>query len=375
MMNKIKKIITLIFISTLIFDFSYANTINLGGALNLETKLKGEKFKEFFTDHSFIVSRGSRNILFRFKGKVYVIIENNSVVQKGTWKMNMLRNHVRLKPYKGAKSIYLSKLKDKPILFQYNKRPGLENTIRTTYKITDSNKKTILKQVAKFKDGTARGYDIAMEKKKKRATEAMSNMVSSALGVAGNFGGQFGSTSEVTHYFFQASGNYLQALEFLYRAYDNNTEADKIYASIEYMQNSKISETERLQTTKLIIDKSSTAIKSNIQNATHVFSEVGRTYYEKALPFALAATESTINLYVATSNAVNNINNSGGSVEAFFSNIQDVGAIAQVLPEIPGFVKNMNNTVKLVFSGAKEKKIRDNGNLNKKLAELDLDFE
>ena len=200
-------------------------------------------------------------------------------------------------------------------------------------------------------------------------------MVSSALGVAGNFGGQFGSTSEVTHYFFQASGNYLQALELLYRAYDNNTEADKIYSSLEYMQNSKISETERLQTTKLVIDSSSNSIKSNIQDASHVFSDVGRTYYEKALPYALAATESTINLYAATANAINNINSSGGSVESFFSNIQDVGAIAQVLPEIPSFVKNMNSTIRLVFSGAKEKKIRDNGNLNKKLAELDLDFE
>ena len=32
----------------------------------------------------------------------------------------------------------------------------------------------------------------------------------------------------------------------------------------------------------------------------------------------------------------------------------------------------MNTTIKFVFSGAKEKKIRDNGNLSKALDELEL---
>ena len=32
----------------------------------------------------------------------------------------------------------------------------------------------------------------------------------------------------------------------------------------------------------------------------------------------------------------------------------------------------MNSTIKLVFGGAKEKKIRDKGNLNKSLDELNL---
>ena len=47
----------------------------------------------------------------------------------------------------------------------------------------------------------------------------------------------------------------------------------------------------------------------------------------------------------------------------------------QIVPEIPKLAKNMSSTIGLVFSGAKEKKIRDNGNLNAKLKELDLDFE
>lgn len=357
------------------FTSSHSQSINLNGAINQEAKLKGAKFKEFFTDHEFTVTRGKRNITFKFNNKVYEIFENNEIVQKGTWKMNMLKNNIRLKPHNGAKSIYLSKLKDKPILFQYNTRPGKENTIRTTYKISQSNKNNIAKQIEAFKDGTAKGYDVAMEKKKSRASNALSKAVSSALGVAGNFNGQFGSSSEVTHYFFQASENYLTALEYLHRAYDNNVEADKMNASLVYMKNSKISEGERLKSTKLIIDNSSSAIRSNIQNSSMILSEVGRSYYEKSLPYAFAAIESSISLYSSVVNTANNVQSTGGSFESMFANMQDVGAVASILPELPTFVKNIHNTAGLVFSGAKEKKIRDNGNLNAKLAELDLDID
>ena len=44
-----------------------------------------------------------------------------------------------------------------------------------------------------------------------------------------------------------------------------------------------------------------------------------------------------------------------------------------MLPNIPEFTKNMTGTVKLIFSGAKSKKIRDKGNLSAALNELTLD--
>ena len=50
---------------------------------------------------------------------------------------------------------------------------------------------------------------------------------------------KYRATSNVSYYFFEASINYLQSLELLYRAYDNNAEADKISSSIDYLKNSK----------------------------------------------------------------------------------------------------------------------------------------
>ena len=361
-------IILLISISSL-----NAQSINLNSMIVKEPKLKGVQFKEFLTNHEFTVSRGNRSITFIFKGKVYEIRENNNLVQKGTWKMNIRKNNVRLKPYKGAKSFWLQKFKGKPLVFHYNTLPGKENTIKTTYKIIESNKNNIKRQIAKFQ-GTALQYDIYVKKKKNALNKTISNSVSAAIGFTGDLG-KFGSSSELTHYYFEASNNYLRALELLYRAYDNNVEADKINASLKYMNNSKNSEGDRLKSTKLIIDSSTDVLKSNIQNASYVFSELGRSYYEQALPFAFAAGQSTVNLISATSRVQQNVKSTGSGLESFFQNAKDIGAIMQIVPEIPKLAKNMSSTIGLVFSGAKEKKIRDNGNLNAKLKELDLDFE
>ena len=287
--------------------------------------------------------------------------------------MNIRKNNVRLKPYKGAKSFWLQKFKGKPLVFHYNTLPGKENTIKTTYKIIESNKNNIKRQIAKFQ-GTALQYDIYVKKKKNALNKTISNSVSAAIGFTGDLG-KFGSSSELTHYYFEASNNYLRALELLYRAYDNNVEADKINASLKYMNNSKNSEGDRLKSTKLILDSSTDVLKSNIQNASYVFSELGRSYYEQALPFAFAAGQSTVNLISATSRVQQNVKSTGSGLESFFQNAQDIGAIMQIVPEIPKLAKNMSSTIGLVFSGAKEKKIRDNGNLNAKLKELDLDFE
>ena len=61
-----------------------------------------------------------------------------------------------------------------------------------------------------------------------------------------------------------------------------------------------------------------------------------------------------------------------GGKHAFLRNFGEIVGIFQALPEINSFVKNMNSTIKLVFGGAKTKKIRDKGNLNKALEELNL---
>ena len=230
-------------------------TIDLSKSFKIEKNLKGKALKEFFTNHTFAISRDNKTLQYKFKNKIYEVTDNGKIIETGGWKMNAFtKKHIKLKPAKGSKPYFFKKLKDKPIIYSFNGLPGREGVTKKTYKIVESNSPLAQKQIASFK-GSAEDFDEEVNKEKNKLNKAVGNIVSNTLGISQDISksfGEFGASSEVSYYFFQASGNYLKALEFLHRAYDNNVEADKIFASLEYMKNSKIDENERLSSAKLL---------------------------------------------------------------------------------------------------------------------------
>ena len=184
---------------------------------------------------------------------------------------------------------------------------------------------------------------------------------------------RYRATSDISFFFFEASLNYLQALELLYRAYDNNIEADRINASISYLKESKSSEADRLNSTKSIIGTSTIKLQSNLQDTSYILSEKGRGYYEQSLPFVVGATESTIYLYNSSRGVLQKFSQLGGlSIDSLLSNSNDLVAAASIIPEIPQFSRDLIKTAKLVLNGAKEKKIRNEGKYSKALDQLNL---
>jgi len=178
---------------------------------------------------------------------------------------------------------------------------------------------------------------------------------------------KYGAKSLISYYFFEASNDYLSSLELLYRAYDLNVQADELNAQIEYNKNSKYSESQKLKSTKSLVDKGSIEIEAKLTDTSIVLSDLGRGYYEQSLPYAFSAAQNTIQLSLTFKNVVE------GGKQDILKNAGEIIGIFRVLPEISSFTKNMNSTIKLVFGGAKEKKIRDKGNFNKALNELNLD--
>ena len=164
----------------------------------------------------------------------------------------------------------------------------------------------------------------------------------------------------------------MSSLELLYRAYDQNTEADKLKAQIEYNRESKFTESQKLKSTKSIIDKSSVQINAKLTDTSLILSDLGRGYYEQSLPYAFSATENAYNLFITVKNTKERVSASGDLFTGLIDNLSEVVGLATILPEIPTFSRNMIETSKLIFSGAKTKKIRDKGNLNKALEELNL---
>ena len=84
----------------------------------------------------------------------------------------------------------------------------------------------------------------------------------------------------------------------------------------------------------------------------------------------LANKTNTVQLIITFKNVGEDIKSSGA--QGILRNFGEITGIFQALPEINVFVKNMNSTIKLVFGGAKSKEVKDKGNLNKALDELNL---
>ena len=184
---------------------------------------------------------------------------------------------------------------------------------------------------------------------------------------------KYNATSAISYLFFESSENYLISLELLYRAYDLNTEADKIKSHLGYIKDSKSSEKKRLSSTKQIVKTQSLVIMNNIKDESLTLSEQGKIYYAQSLPYALNAAISTYNLYHATTNAIKNVGKQGDIVVGILNDLNNIMGIAQIIPELPEYSKNMYQTTKLIISSAKVKKIKDSANVNKALDDLNLE--
>ena len=183
---------------------------------------------------------------------------------------------------------------------------------------------------------------------------------------------QYKATSVITYYFFESQANYLASLELLYRAYDKNVEADKMKAQINYLKDSKSSENKRLKSTMQIIDDASKNIKSDISDSNKKLSGESKVFYQKSLPFAFKATEYGYKVFVVSTTVGKDIANSKDKVGSILANFNEVIGFASIVSKIPSYVKTVGSTSKLIFTGAKTKKIKDDKNLGDALDELDL---
>ncbi len=181
---------------------------------------------------------------------------------------------------------------------------------------------------------------------------------------------KYNSTNYTTFHFFEASDNMMKSLELLYRAYDKNVEADKLKAQINYNRESKYSAGDKLQSTRSIIDSSSIEIKAKISDASVVLSDIGRSYYEQSLPYAYNAAQSSYELIITIKNTFEQGTQDTDSLLVYANEFIGFFTIAKDLPQL---ATDIFTTSKLVFNGAKVKKIKDKGNLNKALDELTLD--
>ena len=114
---------------------------DIAKSLKIEIAVKGKKLKNFFTNNDLILisENGSRE--YKFKEKNYEIIKDDTVIQKGSWKIHgLLQNQIRLISKDDKNKYYLKKISKKPWIYNYDKRPGSEGAKKEILHIKSSSK-------------------------------------------------------------------------------------------------------------------------------------------------------------------------------------------------------------------------------------------
>ena len=94
----------------------------------LEKKRVVQKLKGFFDGNSLILSKENKNYELKFiENNTYEKFEDNKKIESGKWKLScLLKSCIRLTPDNKSKRYYYKKIKNKPIIYEYDKLPGNE---------------------------------------------------------------------------------------------------------------------------------------------------------------------------------------------------------------------------------------------------------
>ena len=169
----------------------------------------------------------------------------------------------------------------------------------------------------------------------------------------------------LTTIFFESSDNFLQAQELLLKAYGKNVEAAQVRAAIEYAKDSKNDENDRIKNSIKATTEASAVIEKEMQDENKVISAEGKVIYAQSLPYAMRGTVGAFKLAPETMKMTQQVKAS--PIRA----LNQLGGFVKVLPHFPKYVKTVNATRKLVFSGAKANDIEGHDKYDKELGELE----
>ena len=166
--------------------------------------------------------------------------------------------------------------------------------------------------------------------------------------------------------FFESSNNYLQSQEFLLIAYGKNTEAAQVKEAIAYAKDSGVSDAKKMKNSIKVTTEASKTIESSMNDQSYQLTAEGKLSYAKSLPYLLNGIMGTIALKPQAQMMMVKIQ--ADPLNAF----DQIGGLAKVIPNVPGYIQTITSTSKLIITGAKAKKIEGSDNLDKAMNDLTL---
>ncbi len=168
--------------------------------------------------------------------------------------------------------------------------------------------------------------------------------------------------------FFESSNNYMKAQEFLLIAYGKNTEAAQVKEAIAYASDAGVKDSKKMKNSIKVSNNASKSIEKSMNDESFKLTAEGKANYAKSLPYLLKGVKGTFQLRPQAQNMVANIKSSPMVA------LKELGGISNVIPNIPKYITTVTSTSKLVFSGAKAKKIEgsESDDLDSAMKDLSL---
>ena len=166
--------------------------------------------------------------------------------------------------------------------------------------------------------------------------------------------------------FFESTNFFLQSQEQLLRAYGKDTEAQMVADAMIYANNSKVSETDRMQNTIKVSTDASKIIELSLTSHGASLSQESKDYYASSLSPAARGITSTIKILPAIKTITRAIKQDAQGT------LLTVGfEMIGILTELPTYFSSMTGTMKFVLTGAKSHNIQGAEELELSLTDLD----
>ena len=174
------------------------------------------------------------------------------------------------------------------------------------------------------------------------------------------------SNTALVKTFFESSNNYLQAQELLLVAYGKNTEAAQVKEAIAYAKDSGVSDEKKMKNSIKVTTEASKTIETSMNDQSYQLTAEGKANYAKSLPHLGRGIMGTARLKPQAQMMMVNIQSD--PLNAF----AQIGDLVTVIPNMPGYIKTITSTSKLIITGAKAKKIEGADSLDKTMSNLAL---
>jgi len=174
------------------------------------------------------------------------------------------------------------------------------------------------------------------------------------------------SNTALVKTFFESSNNYLQAQELLLVAYGKNTEAAQVKEAIAYAKDSGVSDEKKMKNSIKVTTEASKTIETSMNDQSYQLTAEGKASYAKSLPYLGKGIMGTARLKPQAQMMIANIQSD--PMNAF----AQIGGLAKVIPNMPGYIQTITSTSKLIITGAKAKKIEGSDSLDKAMSNLAL---